>query len=41
VQGVQQGGAELLICEGIVWGTQASVRALPAIPRYEIDRSTK
>ncbi len=31
-----EGGAEVLICEGIVRCTQPKSRALPVSPRYEI-----
>jgi hypothetical protein len=36
VQGVQKGGAELMICEAIVRGTQSGGRALPASPRHTV-----
>ena len=34
VQVVQEGGADLLICEAIVWGRESGGCALPADPRY-------
>jgi hypothetical protein len=37
VQTVQEGGADLVICEGIVWGSESSGRALPVSPRYQLN----
>jgi hypothetical protein len=34
VQEAQEGGADPMICEGIVRGMEDSVRVLPATPRY-------
>jgi hypothetical protein len=38
--GGARGGAELVIREGISWGTQPDGRALPVSPRYQIELST-